>query len=79
MLNYFVTHFIVSIFHYSIKNLAKYYNHLESKSFNFTITNYFLMSPFLSYVQGHSTGQSWDYGEASKAQDPENETLNFIP
>lgn len=78
MLNCFVTHFIVSVFHYSIKNLAKYYDHLKSKSFSFNITCYFLRPPFLSYVQDHSTGQSWDYAEASKAQDPEKETLNFV-
>ena len=69
MLNCFVTHFIVSVFHYSIKNLADY-DHLKSKSFSFTITCYFLRPPFLLYVQDHSTGQSWDYAEASKAQDP---------
>ena len=61
-----------------LKNLAKYYDHLKSKSFSFNITCYFLRPPFLSYVQDHSTGQSWDYAEASKAQDPEKETLNFV-
>lgn len=78
MLNYFVLYFIISVVHYSIKNLVRHHNHLESKSFNFTLAHYFPMSPFLSYVLSHSTGQSWDYREVSKAQDPESETsLNF--
>lgn len=44
MLNYLVTYIIVSIFYYSIKNLAKYFNHLESKSFSFTSALYFVKS-----------------------------------
>lgn len=81
MLNYFVIYFITSTFHYSVKNLVKHHNHRESKSFSFTLAHYFLMSPFLWYVLAHSIGQSWDCGEASKAQDPESETslLNFAP